>query len=193
METREIQKEQRYKAILEAALDLFIRKGYSATKITDIAKAANMSNGLLFHYFKSKEDLYIELVTLGIQGPKQMLNAIPADLEALKFFTLCAEKTLKFAKASKFTAKMFILMGTAYYNEGTPKQAQEIAAQINFYRDTTPIIIKGQKAKTIRSGDPLCLTTTFWSALQGVIQVYALDKLDTLPEAEWFVDMIKAK
>lgn len=192
METRDTQKEQRYFAILQAALDLFIRKGYSATKIVDIAKAANMSNGLLFHYFKSKEDLYIELVNLGVQGPKQMLSSIP-DIEALEFFRLCAERTLKFAKTSKFTAKMFILMGTAYYNEGIPKRAREIAEQINFYKDTTSIIIKGQKAKTIRNGDPLCLATTFWSALQGVIQIYALDNLDILPDAEWFVDMIRRK
>lgn len=56
MSTRDEQKEKRRKEILTAGLDLFIRKGYSATKIKDIAEHVGMSVGLLFHYFESKEN-----------------------------------------------------------------------------------------------------------------------------------------
>ena len=49
METRKEQKEKRRQEILLAGLDLFVTKGYAATKITDIAKQAGMSTGLLFH------------------------------------------------------------------------------------------------------------------------------------------------
>ena len=62
---RNDQKQQRRLQILGVALDLFIRRGFSATKISDIAHAADMSVGLLFHYFPSKEALYEELIKLG--------------------------------------------------------------------------------------------------------------------------------
>lgn len=192
MQSRKEQKEQRYKDILNAALDLFIRKGYSATKIKDIADAANMSVGLLFHYFDSKECLYIELITLGTSGPKQMLEGIDAAAP-LAFFETCAEQTLLYAKRSMFTAKMFILMNNAFYNEGIPQKAKDIAASINFYKETIPILIKGQEDGTIRKGNPLSLTTAFWSALQGVIQAYALNENLELPQSAWIVDIIREK
>ena len=68
MGIREEQREKRREEILAAGLDLFIRKGYVATKISDIAAQVGMSVGLLFHYFQSKENLYEELIKYGIQG-----------------------------------------------------------------------------------------------------------------------------
>ena len=58
--TRKEQKEERRKAILMTALDLFVNRGYYETKITDIAAAVPMSTGLMFHYFESKEELLLE-------------------------------------------------------------------------------------------------------------------------------------
>lgn len=56
MGMREQQKEKRRKEILLAGLDLYIRRGYSATKIKDIADQVGMSTGLLFHYFETKKN-----------------------------------------------------------------------------------------------------------------------------------------
>ena len=58
MKTRKEHKEKRRQEIICAALELFVSKGYAATKVTDIAERVNMSTGLLFHYFESKEKLY---------------------------------------------------------------------------------------------------------------------------------------
>ena len=192
MQTRKEQKEQRYKDILNVALDLFIRKGYSATKIKDIADSLNMSVGLLFHYFESKERLYIELIKLGVEGPKYMMSQIN-EVDPLVFFETCAKQTLSYAKQSMFTAKMFILMSNAFYNEGIPEEAKQIASSIDFYKETLPVIIKGQQDGTIRQGDPLSLATTFWTALQGIIQVYALNEDIQLPKSEWIIDIIREK
>lgn len=192
MQTRKEQKEQRYNEILNAALDLFIRKGYAATKIKDIADGVNMSVGLMFHYFESKENLYMELIKLGVEGPKLMLDEI-REIDPIVFFETCAEQTLKYAGSSLFTAKMFLLMNNAYYNEGIPEKAREIALSINFYKETMPLIVRGQQEGTIREGDPFSLATSFWTALQGIIQAYALNEGLQLPEPEWIVDIIRRK
>jgi AcrR family transcriptional regulator len=55
--SRQIQAEERRLQILDAALTVFAEKGYRGTSIKDIAAAAGMSQGLMYHYFKSKEEL----------------------------------------------------------------------------------------------------------------------------------------
>ena len=48
--------------ILEAALSLFVARGFAATKIEDIAEGAGVSKGTVYLYFKSKEDIFRSLV-----------------------------------------------------------------------------------------------------------------------------------
>jgi AcrR family transcriptional regulator len=50
------------KAILEASLELFAKKGFSATTTEEIAKKAKVSKGLIFSHFSSKEDLLIGIL-----------------------------------------------------------------------------------------------------------------------------------
>ena len=47
--------------ILNAALTLFVEYGFHGAPTSRIAKEAGVSNGTLFHYFSTKEDLIIEL------------------------------------------------------------------------------------------------------------------------------------
>lgn len=47
--------------IMEAALLCFARNGYGATRVRDIAEAANMSEGALYRHFASKEELARQL------------------------------------------------------------------------------------------------------------------------------------
>ena len=192
MPTRDEQKQLRKMKILNAALDQFIKRGYAATKVSHIAEAANMSVGLLFHYFKSKEQLYIELIEIGIDGPSQMIDSV-AMLAPLQFFTTIAELILQYAKESEFTAKMFVLMNSAFYSEGIPLKARKLALQMDFYTLAEVYIKKGQQDGTIRMGDSLALSTAFWTALQGAVSAYALIPNSSLPEAEWIIDIIKEK
>lgn len=192
MPTRKEQREKRYEQILAAALDLFIRRGYAATKITDIAQAAGMSTGLLFNYFPSKAHLFTELIRLGVDAPEDMLNSLAGN-SPMSFFEKCAEQTLFFAAQSEFAAKMFVLMGQAYYSEGIPEEARAMAITANFYVQMVPLIEAGQQRGEIRAGDPLALGTAFWTALQGAIEAHALTPALPLPQSEWIIDILRAK
>lgn len=55
------QDDQRKDRILEAALIEFSDKGYKKASTNTIVREAGVSKGLLFHYYKSKKDLYILL------------------------------------------------------------------------------------------------------------------------------------
>ena len=49
--------------ILEAALTVFSQKGYHATRLADIANAADVTRGAIYHHFDNKAKLYNDLIT----------------------------------------------------------------------------------------------------------------------------------
>ena len=55
-------KEARPGELLEAALALFVEKGYAATRVEEVAARAGVSKGTLFLYFASKEELFKAVV-----------------------------------------------------------------------------------------------------------------------------------
>ena len=61
-EDNESIREERRKSILEVALRLFANKGYESTSISQLAKEAGISKGLIYTYFESKEALLKSLV-----------------------------------------------------------------------------------------------------------------------------------
>jgi AcrR family transcriptional regulator len=61
--------EDRASEIARAALELFVTRGFAATKLDDVAKAASVSKGLPYLYFKNKEELFKAVITEAIGGP----------------------------------------------------------------------------------------------------------------------------
>lgn len=55
-------KEDRPQEITEAALHAFAEKGYAATRVEEVARRAGVSKGLLYLYFKTKEELFKAVV-----------------------------------------------------------------------------------------------------------------------------------
>lgn len=191
MGIREKQKEKRREDILVASLDLFIRKGYSATKISDIAERVGMSTGLMFHYFKSKEKLYEELVKYGISGPIKTMA--PTDKEPLEFFEDAAKQIFQFIKTEPNFAKMFVLMRQVYYNEAAPQSVKDMLQGFDIYKPTAMLIQKGQTDGTIREGHPYALGMAYWCAIQGLAEQIAMNPDCPCPESDWIVDIIRRK
>ena len=53
----------RRRQILDAAIRVFAREGFNACRVSDIAQEANVAYGLVYHYFKSKDQVLNELFT----------------------------------------------------------------------------------------------------------------------------------
>lgn len=58
----ERRKEARPQELLDAALDLFVERGYAATRLDDVAARAGVSKGTLYLYFANKEELFKAVV-----------------------------------------------------------------------------------------------------------------------------------
>ena len=189
MGIRDEQKERRKQEILEAALDLFIRKGYTATSISDIAQRVGMSMGLMFHYFESKEKLYEELIRYGIAGPMNMMSR--KEREPLSFFEDTASQIFIYIRENSFAAKMFVLMGQAYLNDAAPQNIKKMLGNLDIYTPTAELIREGQNNKTIREGDPNALGIAYWCAIQGIAEQTAMHPELPCPESDWIVDIIR--
>ena len=187
MGIRNEQREARYWEILSVALDLFITKGYSGTKVADIATAVGMSTGLLFHYFRSKESLYEELIKLGISSST---NTFPKENDdPLRYLEETAKQIFTSLEEQPFAAKMFVLMGQAYYS-GVSSYADELKLmEVDMYTSTVALMKKGQERGVIREGDPYALSIAYWSSIQGICEQMAVLPDAPCPTGKWIADM----
>ncbi len=191
MGIRQEQREKRKWEILEAALDLFISKGYADTKIGDIADKVGMSMGLMFHYFESKAKLYEELIRIGVSAPVKMMTLDKSD--PLRFFETVAEYIISAIKSSPFTAKMFVLMYQIESNASLSEPVQELLKEMAYLEETISIMKAGQERGQIRRGNAEALSTLYWQTLSGVAIYAALKPGAPIPEAEWIIDCIRSK
>ncbi len=177
--TRKEQKENRQKQILFKALELFVIKGYMETKITDIANSLNISVGLLFHYYESKEQLYLELVKLGLEGMKS-----PQKIEykePIEYFEKFLKNLFEAIDKEPWICQMFLLMAQAQ-KQGIPENIRELASKI---------IEEGQRNRTIKKGDTLALSNAFWCSIQGIMERKVNFPKIPLPEVSWILDILR--
>ena len=85
--TRTDDKRQR---ILDAAVRVFARKGYFASRVSDVAKAAGIADGTVYLYFKGKDDvlcsLFDDVMSEHVEAGRREVSAVqgaPAKLEAI--------------------------------------------------------------------------------------------------------------
>lgn len=65
--------------ILDAAFRLMSRNGYDSTSISQIAKEAGVSKGLMYNYFNSKEDLIKQLINNTMEEGDRLLTSIVSE------------------------------------------------------------------------------------------------------------------
>lgn len=88
---RERRKEARPRELLDAALALFVEKGFTATRSEEVAARAGVSKGTLFLYFQSKEDLFKAVIRENIG------SLFPAWNEELDTFEGSSTDMVKYA------------------------------------------------------------------------------------------------
>jgi AcrR family transcriptional regulator len=61
--------DERRQAIIEAVKRIFAEKGFEGTTTRELAKAAGISEALLYNYFPSKESLYVAMLGACAEAP----------------------------------------------------------------------------------------------------------------------------
>ena len=107
----ERRKDARPGELLDAALDLFVEKGFAATRSEEVAKRAGVSKGTLFLYFASKEELFKAVVRENISGlfiewNAEFVNFQGSTADMLRYCMTAWWKRIGSTKASGITKLM---------------------------------------------------------------------------------------
>src|SRR5664280_998662 len=68
---------ERRQSIIDAALDEFIARGFTATRLDDVAKRAGVAKGTIYLHFKDKESMFEELIRTALVPLSGRLHAPP--------------------------------------------------------------------------------------------------------------------
>ena len=188
--TRKEQKEARRIQIIQATLDLFVERGYYGTKTSQISKKAGISEGLLFHYFPTKEILLEELVNIGLEGMRMPMQ-IQAE-NGLDFFYQFTKMLFLQVEKNTFIAKMFVFMAVVAQAEDIPGKLRKLAASVDTIAFCQNWVEAGQKDGSIRKGDVMALSNMYWCSIHGIRSQYVLRPEIPLPEPVWMVGMLQS-
>jgi len=67
---------QRKKQILDAALHVLVQNGYEQARMDDVVQSSNLSKGAIYWYYKSKKEMYLDLVNFWVKRYSVILNHI---------------------------------------------------------------------------------------------------------------------
>ena len=127
--TRKEQKQVKKSQIIQATLNLFVERGYYGTKTSQISKRAGIGEGLLFHYFPTKEILLEELINIGLEGMR-----MPMQIDAkngLDFFYQFTSMLFLYARENPYIAQMFAFMGHVVLAEDIPDRLRKLAVSVD--------------------------------------------------------------
>ncbi|UOO37472.1 TetR/AcrR family transcriptional regulator [Oscillospiraceae bacterium CM] len=183
-------KDERREQILSAALKVFAKKGFAASKISDIVAAAGVSHGLFYHYFKSKEDVFYELLKLAITSSTQailMVNNMP--ISPLEKVRQTAKYILGGIESFEDSAYYFLIVIHAFVMDA-PAEIKALTENPNL-QIFSKIVRDGQQTGEIREGDPDGMTMTFFAAIQGLAMYKLALQNFKMPDPEILVSMLR--
>ncbi|MEF9921076.1 TetR/AcrR family transcriptional regulator [Anaerorhabdus sp.] len=183
------QKEKRKLEIIIASIDVFVMKGYTGTKIQDIAKAAGMSVGLLFHYFKNKEELFNELTKIAVEGTNLPYGMYYDSI--YDFFLKLTDYLFVSIQEQPYRAKIFSFMSMVRRSDDVPTLAKKIIKNSDVFNKLESFIKNGQENGTINQENPKILTQLYWSMIQNTMDQYIYNPKLPLPNSKTIVSILK--
>ena len=161
-------RDERRDQILHAALKVFAYKGLKATKISEIAAQANISQGLIHHYFVCKEDVFTAVVERAMTGALAAFDDTAGrDSDPLERLTLITDRMLQ---GLIIHPEYMLILTQSLVNQDTPPAVGKLLASLGQQVNThlVRLIEAGQAAGQVILGSPQELAMVFFAAIQGL-------------------------
>lgn len=166
--------------ILDAAIRVFARQGFHATRVSDIADEAGVAYGLVYHYFRSKDEVLNELFS-------QRWSLLLAAIEEID--ASAAAPRDKLAAVAAFIVgsyrhdpelmKVIIVEVTRAANSFGRTHLPEIRKA---YESIAKIVADGQEAGAFRRDvDPIFASMSFYGAIEQLLSGWIFD---VIPSAD---------
>jgi TetR/AcrR family fatty acid metabolism transcriptional regulator len=173
------------KRILDAAVCVFARMGYHGARVSDIAREAGIAYGLVYHYFKNKEEILNTIFEDRWGGFREAVDGIAAGRGTTedKLVSITA-LILGAHQIHPDWVKVFvleILRSSRFAEPGS------VRAVVRLFQAVTSILRSGQESGELRGDlDPEIACFVFIGSLELVIsgQVLGLISIDEVREKE---------
>ena len=167
--------------ILNAAQRSFVANNYNDITMTAIAQEANMTKGAIYHHFKSKEDLFLQMMVRYLEGLQDLLRP------AVKFSGNARERLAKLTTLyleQSLEEQLAVQLVRRDANRFSKKSRQNL---IKAYQNALPnqietIIADGMAKGEIVNGDARLLAWQFIAIVEVYLHEYARQKFDS-PQA----------
>lgn len=160
---------RRIRAIAKVAAELFSTKGYIETSVDDIAAAARVTKGGVYHYFASKTEILYFIcstyVELDLEGLEQSLGELPDGMEKIRFVV-----THHIDHYTHHTAAAKTLLHEAY--NLPPKYLKEVRARERRYFRTVSAVIAEFMGGNPRKGVLTTLTFSLFGMMNWIYSWY---------------------
>jgi TetR/AcrR family fatty acid metabolism transcriptional regulator len=163
--------------ILDAAVRVFARKGFYATRVSEVARAAGVADGTIYLYFKSKDALLVSLFEHRVERLLSFLsNALPEVATASEKLKRIIELQLGLLEGERDLAEVI----TVILRQSTKLMKEHAAPKFGAYLDViAAVIAEGQAAGDMRKDvSPHLAARAIFGALDGIAMTWALGKAD---------------
>ncbi len=175
-EQNERMREVRKEKIRDAALRQFVKQGLFATRIQDIAAEAEIAQGLLYHYYSSKDEIFVDLIndaldkTIAASYSVRDMETGPG--EKIRFALERLVETIEHSQTFLDTCR---LITQATNSTAIPVAAQDLIQEKRSipYQVIEQIMAAGQEEGSIVAGDPKMLSIFFWTSINGLAIYYS--------------------
>ncbi|MET3291570.1 UNVERIFIED_CONTAM: AcrR family transcriptional regulator [Brevibacillus sp. OAP136] len=186
-------RDERKEQIIAAALKVFARRGIAGTKMSMIATEAGISHGLLYHYFKSKDDLFTTLVEGAVlEAHEEMKRVYELPGSPIERIRMLTESTL-----DEGGKPYFLLIHQARTSEGVPERAKQLIEKYSlelFVEQLRPLFEQGQQAGEVAEGDAGELIACYLSVLSGLMVLSAHETPDyIMPRIDLLLRLVERR
>ena len=168
-------------AIMTAALDLFVERGFYGTAVPEIAEKAGVGAGTIYRYFESKEALVNELYRQEKQrfGELTIANFPSGNVIARELFRAMWMKMAKFAIENP---KPFVFMELHHHAPYLDAESHALEARMNLL--FSGVVVAAQARGELKVGPPQLLMSLVMGGFVGVIRG-CLETAAKLEDANW--------
>jgi TetR/AcrR family fatty acid metabolism transcriptional regulator len=168
-------KRDKRERILEAAVRVLARKGFHATRVSEVAKAAGVADGTIYLYFDSKDALLVSLFEDRVERLLAFLDAeLPRAAAASDKLRRIIELQLGLLESERDLAEVL----TVILRHSSKLLKEHAAPKFNAYLDVIArVVADGQKSGELRDDvAPHLVARAIFGALDGIAMTWALGK-----------------
>lgn len=163
--------------ILRAAIKVFAKNGFYATRVSEIAKAAGVADGTIYLYFKNKDDVLITIFEDGIQQLLAILREVASSKEPFdKRITRIIELQLGLLEEQRDLAEVI----TVNLRQSSSLLKQYATPLFMEYIDVIAGLIReGQKEGAFRKDlNARVVARSLFGSLDAILLTWALGEAD---------------